>query len=189
MLISTKYLSGPGIAVNVEYAKDNPGISRIKGMRMALLPIWGSFVVLFPIVGACFIISGFKKGINGVRLLRTGKLAKGVLKEKKSTNMRINDSPVYKLSFEFTAQGERKYTAVSETHIPYVLEDEPEEALLYDSKNPSYSVMFDSLPGSVNIDSGGNIRAFNLIGGLVVLIVPTLTVVGHGLYLYLRFFK
>jgi hypothetical protein len=68
-----------------------------------------------------------------------------------------------------------------------MLEDEPEEPLLYDPLLPSYAVMLDDLPGSPRIDDAGNIKCKSPAAAILLLIIPLATLLGHGTYLYLRF--
>lgn len=179
---------GKGDAVTVEYPKGNPSLSRIKGMRRAILSPWVGFVMLFPLVGIGFIVVGLKNGIRANRLLANGRMGVGVLKSKVPTNTHINNQRVYKLTFEFTAEDGMSYEVVTRTHIPTLLEDEKEERLLYDPFRPSYAVMLDSLPGSPTIDERGEIQAGNWAKGSAVMIVPIVSIVGHCAYACWRFF-
>jgi hypothetical protein len=146
------------------------------------------FVFIFPLVGLGFMVAGLRNGFKANRLLAHGKVGLGVLISKEATNTRINEQPVYKLTFEFTDEYGSHYEAVSKTHQPYVLEDEPEERLLYDPHNPAYAVMLDSLPGGPDIDEMGNIQPASLTRGLLVLILPVLTLVGHSTVLLFLIF-
>ena len=69
---------------------------------------------------------------------------------------------------------------VSKTHLPHLLEDEAEEQLLYDPRNPANAVMLDNLPGSPDVDEMGYIHATDLKSGLLPLVLPGLTVLIHG---------
>ncbi|MFA5795466.1 MAG: DUF3592 domain-containing protein [Candidatus Brocadiia bacterium] len=175
-----------GTDVQVEYVKAHPNISRIKGMRMSAFGPWVLFVLIFPAIGFIFIVIGVKSGLKAIRLLRYGKVGLGTLKSKLPTNTRINNQIVYKLAFEFTAGNGSKYEAVAKTHKPEVLEDNAQEQLLYEETNPAYAVMLDSLPGGPRIDEQGLIQVRSYLSGLPVMIVPFLTIVGHGIYLFIR---
>jgi hypothetical protein len=178
-----------GDTVTIEYPKGNPRVSRVQGMRRALFGPWVIFVVIFPAVGLCFILVGLKNGIKANRLLANGKLGLGKLKSKEPTNTRINNQTVYKYTFEFADELGRSCQVVSRTHIGGVLEDEQEERLLYDPYNPSYAVMMDSLPASPAIDGTGNIVDISPMRALLVLIIPGISIIGHGAYAYWKFFQ
>ena len=76
---------------------------------------------------------------------------------------------------------------MAKTHRPEVLEDEEQELLLYDPSRPGYAVMLDNLPGNPRIDSAGDIRAGSAASALLVLVIPATALIGHGIYIYLRF--
>ncbi len=178
--------SEAGKKVTVEFPPGRPARSRIKGMRTAMFPAFLLFVLLFPFVGLCSMLAGFLKGRRAVRLLANGEQAFGVLKSKKPTNTKINNRRVYKLTFEFTDQVGQTREATAKTHETERLQDDAEEPLLYDPIRPSYSTMLDHLPGAPRLDEMGQIQTKSAIGSLLVLIVPTASIVGHGLYLLLR---
>ena len=175
--------SSPGKKVTVEFPPGRPARSRIKGMRTAMFPIFVLFVVLFPVIGLCLMLSGFRKGRKAVRLLANGEQAFGVLKSKEATNTRINNRRVYKLTFEFTDQIGQTNEVTAKTHEPEHLQDDAEEPLLYDPVRPNWATLLDHLPGAPRIDEMGQIQTQSPIRSLLVLIVPTLSIIGHGLYL------
>jgi len=69
----------------------------------------------------------------------------------------------------------------AKTHEPEHLQDDAEEPLLYDPIRPSRATLLDHLPGAPRIDDMGQIQTQSPIRSLLVLIVPTLSIVGHGL--------
>jgi hypothetical protein len=178
--------SSPGDKVTVQFPPDRPARSRIKGMRTALFPIFVLFVVLFPLIGLCFMLAGFRKGRKAVRLLANGEQALGVLKSKEPTGTRINNRRVYKLTFEFMDQMGQTYEATAKTHEPECLQDDAEEPLLYDPIRPTYATMLDHLPGAPRVDDMGQIQTQSPVKSVLVIIVPALSIIGHGLYLAWR---
>ncbi|UCG49609.1 MAG: DUF3592 domain-containing protein [Phycisphaerales bacterium] len=177
-----------GDKVTVEYLAARPEISRIKGMRRKPVGLWGLLVVLFPLVGACLVISGIRRGLRAGRLLRHGEQTTGRLKSKTATNTKVNNQRVYKLVFDFEGCDGVRYEASAKTHRPEKLEDERDEPLLYDPMYPSRAVMLDALPGSPRIDQSGSIRAGSPLSVVSCLFIPAATLIGHGVYVYLRFF-
>ncbi len=176
-----------GEKVTVQFPRGRPARSRVKGMRTAMFPAFVlPLVVLFPFIGLCFMLAGFCKGRKAVRLLANGEQAFGVLKSREPTNTRINNRRVYKLTFEFKDQTGQAREATAKTHEPESLQDDAEEPLLYDPIRPSYSTMLDHLPGAPRLDEMGQIQTKSAIGSLLVLIIPAVSIVGHGLYLWLR---
>ena len=173
-----------GSAVTVEYPKGRPSASRIQGFRRSTFSVWASFVAIFPLVGLAFILVGLRRGIKANRLLAHGKLGHGVLKDKQPTSVTVNNRRVCKLVFEFRADDGRTYETTVKTHETRPLEDEAQERLLYDPWDPNYVTMLDYLPGSPAIDEAGHLKSASPLRGLAVLIVPTIVLFGHGLYVY-----
>ena len=79
------------------------------------------------------------------------------------------------------------YQAIARTHEIAKLEDQAEEPLLYDPMRPAYAVMLDDLPGNPRINDNGNIQAGPASGTIMLLIIPLATIIGHGMYIYLKF--
>ena len=143
-------------------------------------------MALVPAIGFVSAILGMRKGLRARRLLATGSLARGVLKSKERTNTRINNRTVYRLTFEYTAQDGLTYEAVAKSHLPHQLEDEEHEHLVYDPWNPSYTAMLDALPGRPRVNREGEFEtdgAYDPLMALLSLVIPTVTLLGHGWYL------
>jgi hypothetical protein len=176
-----------GKTVTIEYPQGKPQTSRIKGMRQKPVGFFGIFPVVFPMIGLLFIIGGIKKGIKANRLLTLGEQTTGQLKSKEKTNTKVNKKPVYKLTFEFNTAEGMTYETVAKTHETGKLEDQAQEPLLYDPVLPSYAVMLDDLPGAPRINDTGNIQAGSASKTIMTLIIPLATIIGHGIYIYLKF--
>ncbi len=177
----TGFSSSTGSTVRVEYLPGNPAVSRVEGCRGAMFSMWVLFVLIFPLVGAVFVYFGFRKGIRANYLLSHGKLGWAKLKSEEPTNMRVNNRMVMKLTFEFQAEDGGTHEVVAKTHEPERLKDEGQEAVLYDPQAPSYAVLKDSLPGSPVITSEGQLCAGRPAKGMLVLVIPLLTLVGHAI--------
>ncbi len=118
---------------------------------------------------------GVSLGIRGMRLLRMGNVAQGTLIGKEPTGTRINNQMVYKLTFDFADSNGMRHQTSAKTHLPYTLEDEASERVLYDPGNPSYAVLFDNLPGRPEVDMLGRILPGSPRKSAMVLILPLLT--------------
>ena len=180
---------GVGARVTVEYLAGASSISRVEGMRRTLFGPGAVFPVLFPMIGLGFLYSGIKYGLKANRLLSQGRIAFGKLVSSESTNTRINNRPVIKLTFTFKANDGEEYEATAKTHQPGDLRDEEEEPLLYDEKDPSYAVLLDDLPGSTEFDNSGKLIPAGALETATTLILPGLTVIGHGIYLVITLFR
>lgn len=178
---STGYPS-VGNNVAVEYLDGFPSISRVQGMRRKPFGAFGLIAAIFPLIGTAFLAAGIRYGIKANRLLGHGRIAFGKLVSSEATGTLINNQPVIKLIFSFTANDGEEYEAVAKTHQPGDLRDEAEEPLLYDENDPYYAVLLDDLPGSTEFDSSGKLLNAGVWETAKVLFLPTATVIGHGFY-------
>ncbi len=164
-----------GQPVEVEYDVAKPASSRIRGTRVSTFGLGVLFVLIFPIIGVVLLAGGVRLGIRGLRLLRMGNVAQGTLVGKEPTGTRINNQMVFKLTFDFADSNGMRHQASAKTHVPYTLEDEATERVLYDPSNPSYAVLFDNLPGQPEVDLLGRILPGSLLQSVKFLIFPLLT--------------
>ena len=177
----------PGDLVRVEYAASNPETSRILGLRQAPLPLAGLFVVVFPLIGLVMVVYSLMEGIKGIRLLRGGVLAQATLISAEPTSMSVNNRPVIRLTFDFTDADGGLHEVTSRTTQPELLQDQKTESVLYDPRNPEDAVLLDSLPGSPRLTPDGSLGMEAPQSAYLLVIVPAVTVLGHGVYLLLRF--
>jgi hypothetical protein len=184
---STGYYPEVGQRVAVKYLRSNPEVSRVEGMRRTTFGPAAIFVVIFPLVGAALAFFGLVEGIRASRLLRIGRLAFGKLTSTAGTNTTINNRQVMAMTFSFRAHDSATYDVTSKTNQPENLDDQEEELILYDPDDPTRGAALDALPGSLQIDQSGTIRLGRPVACLTTLIVPGLTILGHGLYLFFRF--
>ncbi len=187
----SSYTTGyPGVEarVNVEYVVALPSISRIEGMRREIFGPGAVLAIIFPIVGLGFLTFGIRYGLKANRLLSQGRIAFGKLISTESTGASINNRPVIKMTFSFTAEDGLDWDVTAKTHEPEDLRDELEEPLLYDPNDPSTAVLLDDLPGSAEFDASGQLVPASVLEIIKILLIPGLTVVGHGMYILLAIF-
>lgn len=187
----TSYQSGryieEGSSVIVEFKGSNPSISRIEGLRASSAGLMVSFVLIFPSIGALFAVYGMRNGRHTRRLMIEGELALGKLVAKEATGTRVNEQTVYRLTFEFEPESGGAYQVEAKSHMPHKLEDEALERLVYNPRDPYEAAMLDALPCRPEINARGDFEVEGPQAGLALmnLIVPGISVVGHGLYLLL----
>jgi hypothetical protein len=187
----TSYITGiPMIEtrVSVEYLSNFPSISRVSGMRRETFGPVATLAIVFPIIGLGFLSFGIKYGLKANRLLSEGKIAFGKLISTERTGGRINNRPILKMTFNFTAEDGLDWDVSAKTHEPEDLRDEVEEPLLYDPNHPSTAVLLDDLPGSAEFDSNGQLVPAKFLETIKILLIPCLSIVGHGIYLLLQFY-
>lgn len=168
-----------GRRTTIEYPAGNPERSRIQGAASAPMPIWCLFVVIFPLVGMIFFTVGFRQGRRVGRLLRDGEASIGTLVGQETTSTRINNRPVVRFHYEFPAADGNIYTATASTHCVETLAGE-RQPLLYDPANPGEATLLAHLPSKPEVDEMGQIMPLGLRRLLLVLLIPTASVVGHG---------
>ncbi len=187
---STCYVTGntysEGDQVTVAYKQNKPEVGKIVGSRLEIFDGWVLFVVIFPFVGFCFIIAGLRQQHKAVDLLMNGHLAKGKLSHKEATNTTINDRTVYKYTFDFTAGDGQTYQVIGKTHQYDVLEDDETERVLYAAKNPKHAFLVDLLPYRPEIDPAGYFTEAPWYKAYV-LIIPAISLLGHGAYYYFTY--
>lgn len=183
----TGYYVPEGLRLPVEYRPSDPSISRLQGMRASAAGLMIAFVFLIPLIGLAFVRSGLIGGLQARRLLSEGQLALGTLESDEPTNARVNNQPVRRLRFEFTTANGETHSVFATTHYAAELMDDEQERLVYDPRHPRDAVLIDDLPGRPRIDSRGDFEAGGareVVLALLTLVVPTVTIVGHGLFLF-----
>jgi transcriptional antiterminator Rof (Rho-off) len=186
LLSGTSYSNGervsPGESVTVEYDEDHPSRSRIEGMRRAMFGPGVAMVSLFPLIGLLMLIPATLTGMKRNRLLREGIFTTGKLISKEPTNVTINHRPLFELRFEFTARDGRRFEAKARTTDTRRLEDEAQEALLYDPNDPSRAYVIDEAPARPELEPNGDLRG-NPGRAVAVLILPAIMLSIHALLL------
>lgn len=174
-----------GEAARVELGSG--GFARLEGYRGAPFSFWVlPFVSIFPTVGLCFAVFGFKEGRRRARLLEQGLLAKAKVAAKEPTNTSINNQRVWKMTLEFTDRSGVVRRADVKTEHPQLLEDDERETVLYDPEHPTDAAALDVLPGGVQAASDGTLEPAGRSGWLSLLApLAALAVNAGGAYLVL----
>ncbi len=83
------------------------------------------------------------------------------------------------MTFSFFDKNGNRHVASIKTWEPEKLEDDENEAILYDPLDPSNAAAIDTLPGKPVFDKNGNITSSSSGSALLYIIIPGITVVGH----------
>lgn len=175
-----------GDTVQVEYVTGPPPRARVAGTRLAPFESWVLFVLIFPLAGLVLICTSYALGFKTLGMIRRGKLALGWLVDKTPTNTRINNRTVYKLTFEFVDEKGNAQHASIKTHHTEKVEDQAEERLFYDPRNPANARMIDLLPRGLKVGEDGAIHAGS--GGFLMIsafAVPAFVIGVHVLVAWL----
>lgn len=163
----------------VEYAANKPEIARILGMRTKPFGPEVLFVIIFPLIGLGLISLGLANGARTDYLLRHGIPTLARLVSKDSTGLAANRQMVYKYTFGFSTAAGAYCTASANSTGPR-FENGVQERILYDPSQPERAVLLDSLPGAAQMSDGGRILGTTSAPDFLCLILPGLTIVGHG---------
>jgi hypothetical protein len=167
----------PGEPVPVELVTDSPETSRIQGLRHRTFGPVAAIALIFPLVGLGMALYGMRRGLLNIRVLAQGRPARGTLVDKRATNVRINNAPVYELTFRFRDHDGREQQGSIRTLHTAPVEDEAHERLLYDPQSrphqPRRIVLLDDLGRDVRVDESGRLVAQR--GSFVVMILPVVT--------------
>ena len=152
-------------------------------MRNATFGPWVLFVVIFPMIGLLFVISGLFDAVKTLRLLQYGVFTTATLISKEQTNTTINNQYVYKLRFHFTDRWGNDHEFTNRTHRAYLVDDESIERIAYLPNNPKSAIPLDTIQYVPLLDEDGPIEAIPINVVLLRLIAPSLTLVGHGVFM------
>jgi len=167
-----------GDEVTVEYNEKHPERSRIAGMRRGQFSPLVMLVLIFPFIGALFVVFATLSGFRRNHLLRNGLLSTGKLLGRERTNVTVNDRPVWKLTFEYVGRDGQRHEATASTTDTARLEDEAQEPLLYDPTNPSVAYVLDEAPARPQFEPNGELRG-RLLPGLLSAIIPGLVIASN----------
>ena len=177
--------TAPGMPVSVEVVTSSPEVSRIRGLRYRRFGAAVVFVSIFPLIGLGMVLYSMGRGLIHIRVLAQGRPARGTLVDKRETNVRVNNAPVYELTFRFRDHDGREQQGSIRTLHTAPVEDEPHERLLFDPHQPRRIVLLDDLGRDVRVDETGRLVAQR--DGFLVLILPVLTCTAILAFLLLGF--
>jgi hypothetical protein len=192
-----------GKSVNVEYSKWFPGISRIAGLWPAAGFFELTITSVLLLVGVLMFVSALKGAARALNLLRNGEAGVGVFHSKvlRQDNNQGSDSKGrayywWDIVYRFKASDGSEHEVRTSESAGRANEDNPEAELksgtlvrsrlflLYSVSNPENSITGDQLPGRPRFDHPGTVYSGRPCELLAYLVLPTLVLVGHGLWWY-----
>lgn len=148
----------PDAVVTVLYDEDDPGRSKIEGLRRKMFGPAVLFVTIFPAIGVIGLWFTVKWGHGRNRLLSHGLVADGKLVSQQPTGTTINERPLMALTFRYTARDGKPYNAVVKTVETKWLTDDEVEPILYDPDVPEKALGLDELDPPPDFDESGRMR-------------------------------
>ena len=174
-----------GDEVTVEYDTDSPRRSRIEGMRRGMFGPFVLFVAIFPAIGLVFLIPGTLSGRKRNHLLKHGIFATGKAIDRRPTNVRINNQPLWEVVFEFHDRNGQRRECCARAVDTTRLEDEENEALLYDPDDPTKACVIDEAPARPKFGPDGEIEG-NPGKALLASIIPAGVITMNALLLWAK---
>lgn len=153
---------GGGQIAFIRYSPEDPSINHIIGLRRSPFSWRVNLLLVIPLLGLFLAFASVSYNIKVIRLLQMGEFTRGKLVSKLFTKKSVKkgglDRPVYLYRFEFTHDG-AIFLASCMTHRIDLVEDEESEIILYDKYNPSFNLVYDSVPNVPKIDMDGHLKA------------------------------
>ena len=171
-----------GDPVLVEWPAGHPEVSRARGMRSKPMPPAVGFVLIFPLIGAAFLLGGLRAGLRALVLLREGKGAAAKIAARRETNVRMNNRMVWELELAYRDETGTPRSGRVKTPEPERLDGES-IPILYHPRDPAMIAPLPLLPGAVETDPLGGLKPAPLGSALRFLILPALTFGGHAAWL------
>lgn len=169
-----------GGKVTVEFPQGDPGAARVVGLRRGVFPPWAGFVVALPLGGIVCVGLGYGRARRARRLLTAGALGSAALTGK--TDVDVGEGILVEWAFTFAASDRREYTLRHRTDQTVNFGGGSGHPVAYDPADPAGGVLLDTLPGRPQVSPGGDIAFAAAPSWWTVLIMPVVSVVGHGAY-------
>lgn len=150
------YRTGASFSLNqtvtAEYLPGSPSVARIKGCRLSPFGWGGGFVVIFPIVGFTIASFGWRSRRRLRALLSAGLFGAGRITSVDTTNVTVNNKPMYRVTVSFRAGGGDVTTTYSAYGADVDLARRKQQGgetvgLLYDPDDPQRVFLVDALVG------------------------------------------
>jgi hypothetical protein len=174
-----------GNQVDVEFPVGNPAVSRIVGMRRTEFDALVAVAFIFPALGLFLIGRGFARGRKAYRLLLSGKQAQGKLESEVPD--RGSSLVNYDAVFSFMTASRRICSLRQKIHVLASLEDKSRTVIFYSPDNPADAVLAHAVPGLPYVDENDMIVFKEPIRLWAYLILPTICLVGHGVWAWVLF--
>ncbi len=138
------------------------------------------------LAGVVMIYVGVKKGRLNNYLLANGIISGGKLIKRESTNTRINNRPVFKLVYEYTADDGKEYETTIKTHRVDRFQKGVAEPIIYFPGYGDVSTVLRNMPSYPVLGEAGTFQPAGLMsqtGNFFRLILPAATLIFGTAYL------
>jgi len=138
--------------------RDDPEYAVLYGYRRTLLSVHHAFLIGLPLLGLFFIRKSILRGLHAIKLLRDGQLAEGTFLHKEYLGSDRNQTPNFRVYFEFKTVNGQKQTISEKTRAIKKLKQDEKQLILYSPDNPSDGMLVALLPGSPKMTDGQKVE-------------------------------
>lgn len=171
----------------IRFDVEDPSNNFAVGLRRSEHRWQANLLLLVPAVGLLLVLFPLKSKLRMLRLLKMGDFTRGKLFGKTPTGEVLRSGakvlPIFRFDFRFEHNG-TVYHATCRTHHPALVEDEETESILYDRYQPSFNLVYDSVPGLPRITRSGKLAPMPMERAWV-LFAPAFTLGVNLVYLLL----
>ncbi len=140
----------PGQEITIEYLRESPEVSRFVGKdRQNYDQIMFLAGVGCLVAGFLFLYPSCRRTRRERKIIMMGLPAEGRLVHAEPTNLKVNEQPVYKLTYEYHTSRDNIQKFSVRSHLIRNISNEHSEILIYDPDNPGKVLVVDTLPGPV----------------------------------------
>ncbi|TYP69798.1 DUF3592 domain-containing protein [Paenibacillus methanolicus] len=142
---------GDGVQIVLPVGHDEA--AKIRGSLARPLPPSWLGLLLIPLSGGTLALVRLGHSCRKASLLSRGALAHGSLVSKTRTNVEVNESPVYSLTYRYSTRSGEAFELTVRTSDSARYEGEHAVIIAYDHRRPSRGVFLHALPGMTRIEA------------------------------------
>ncbi|MBX7243564.1 MAG: hypothetical protein K1X92_17630 [Bacteroidia bacterium] len=130
---------------------------------------------IFVLTGLIFVVIGLNKNMKALQLLQYGILTSGKLNKTEYTNVKVNNIPEIKFTYEFNVNG-KKHLVTGRTHEHHLVEDPKNERIIYNPDNPDFAILYDLIPNAPKLNQDQTLQPVDAFK-IYLLIQPIIAIV------------
>ncbi len=115
-------------------------------------------VLLFPIIGACFLFFQFLEAYKTIHLMRYGESAAGVPEKMEETGVRFNNQPQFRVTYTFRNSLGEFCSVSTKTYDVSRIRKNRVGTLLYDPQHPDWAAVLEDFQNDFYVTPSGGVR-------------------------------
>ncbi|MFB9330286.1 DUF3592 domain-containing protein [Paenibacillus aurantiacus] len=156
-LEGTSYVGGEqprrGGDVRIVFPLGHDDEAKIEGSLARPLPPSWLVLLLIPLLGGIIAVVRLRHSCRKAYLLSRGALTQGSLVSKLRTNVQVNESPVYCLTYTYASRSGESFEISVRTGDSARIEGENAAMVAYDPRRPARGLIVSTLPGRTRMES------------------------------------